>query len=271
MNKFSLSIIVLFFTAATCLAQDVTYKNVKEEFMSFNYQNVIRLSDTLIKKGNLSDSLLIDVYLMRAVCFSYSDLQKVRECYQEVLKINKDFPALPTNYYSPEMAEIFNEVKTSYLASLNPPAQRDSTQIQMPAKIFDSAKFGNSAALNLFIPGLGQMNTGNTTKGIILTAASTAALGTMIYTIINTNKKENDYLKESNKNLIPAKYEAFNNAYKTRNVLIVTYAAIWAFSQIDFIFNTDENSFMKENTSLGNNKFKSKFSEISLGFSIPLR
>ena len=145
------------------------------------------------------------------------------------------------------------------------------SESKSPAIIFDAAKFSNSAVLNLFIPGIGQIQSGKTTKGIILSAASTTALGLMISSIANANKKESDYLKETDKSLIAGKYSAFNSAYKTRNIFIVSYAAIWVFSQLDLLFNSNEESFIKENNETVKNAGRSGYSEISLGISIPIR
>jgi hypothetical protein len=97
----------------------------------------------------------------------------------------------------------------------------------------------------------------------ILGAASTA---TAIAYIVKTNDKESAYLNETDKSLIGAKYNEFNSAYKTRNLLITAAAAVWVISQIDILFFTDITPIQPN----GNTPRLSLPSSLQFNFSIPL-
>jgi hypothetical protein len=128
----------------------------------------------------------------------------------------------------------------------------------------------NSAiAKSLIVPGWGHLHLKNNTKGWILTTASTAILGSMIYFILDANKKENNYLAETNATLIQQKYGDYNSSYKIRNLLIASYAAIWLYSQIDILFFSKE--LGSENISLNNsaNYYPRNRNNIVVSFQIP--
>ncbi|OGV88193.1 MAG: hypothetical protein A3J88_01340 [Melioribacter sp. RIFOXYB12_FULL_38_5] len=95
---------------------------------------------------------------------------------------------------------------------------------------------------------------------------STANLAAMIYYVFDTNKKEDAYLKETNKFLVDQKYASYNSSYKTRNILIATYAALWIYSQIDLHFfnNTLPDAELQNDSSLVQQK--ESFVNISIRF-----
>jgi hypothetical protein len=224
--------ILLLFITVKLSAQEVTYNNVKAEYEAFEYEKVIQLSNVLIKQGGVSDSLKIDVYQMRVVAFySLGDELSTQNSFREILKINKNYSPDPSKI-SPRLITIFQTVKEDYLKSLaQETIKRDSTG--QTEKIFVPSQFKSSALKNIFVPGWGQISNGNSTKGYLLTTASSINLAAMIYFIFDTKKKENEYLKEINKNLMQPKFDSFNKSYKIRNTLIASYIIIWLYSQLD--------------------------------------
>ena len=227
-----LFVIILILITVRLSAQEVTYNQVKAEYEAFEYEKVIQLSNSLIKQGGVSDSLKIDVYQMRVVAFySLGDELSTQNSFREILKINKNYSPNPSKI-SPRLIAIFQTVKEDYLKSLaQETIKRDSTG--QAEKVFVPSQFKSSALKNIFVPGWGQISNGYSTRGYMLSAASSINLAAMIYFIFDTKKKENDYLKEINKNLIEPKYNSFNKSYKIRNTLIASYIIIWLYSQID--------------------------------------
>ena len=104
---------------------------------------------------------------------------------------------------------------------------------------------------------MGQIYLDNKTKGWITTTVSTINLGALIYFIFDAKSKEDAYLKESNKSLMQQKYNNYNSSYKTRNILIASYVAIWLYSQIDMLFfsNGSESTTIKQTPDLASNVF----------------
>lgn len=250
----------LFFLAAVCFfifsslfAQEGEYEKIKKEYESFGYEKVIQLSENFIKQTGIADSVFTDVYLMRAVSFySVGDEISARVSFTEILKINKNYSPNPAEI-SPKLISIFNEVKTEYMKSIEPPkVESDSLKQVLESPEFINEQMRQSILRNIALPGWGQLYKETNAKGFILTAASAANLAGMIYFIINTNKKENDYLNETNKILIQQKYDEYNQSYKTRNILIFSYAALWLYGQIDLLLSPGSNS-IEESSPIANN------------------
>jgi hypothetical protein len=73
-------------------------------------------------------------------------------------------------------------------------------------------------------------------KGYVVSGIGAALIASSAYFIIDTINKEKDYQNETDLNLIESKYKAYNDAYKTRNILLLSYAALLIYSQIDLSF-----------------------------------
>lgn len=264
-----LIIIFFFFLTAVITAQEVTFNQVKEEYEAFEYEKVINLSNELIKQGGISDSLKIEVYLMRVVSFySIGDESSTQNSFREILKINNNFIPDPSKI-SPRLITIFENVKTDFIKSLKPePATKDTTD--QTRKYLTDPSFKTAILKNIFVPGWGQLSNNSGTKGYLLTAASSINLAAMIYFIFDSNKKEKDYINEINRNLIQTKYDSFNSSYKTRNVLITSYILIWIYSQIDLlIFNGSDEVLtggVEERVT-----FSGERGNLNLNFKIPIR
>lgn len=236
MKKF-LFISFLLISLSCSYAQESSFEKVKKFFEAFDYSNVIKSSEELLQKGNLNDSLKIETHLMRAIAFySTGDEQSTRRSFENVLRIKNNYTPDPSRV-PPRLIQIFGEVKTEYLKN-NPDisSPKDTTKARQEIKSNDFGPTKSAAITNLLLPGVGQFQLGNTSKGWIMSSASVLNLGAMIYFFIDTKKKENDYLNESDKSLIPKKYNDYNSSYKIRNVLVITYVAIWVYSQIDLLF-----------------------------------
>jgi len=233
-------VISFLFCASFSFAQEVTFDNVKKQYESFQYDNVIKLSDQLIMNGSLSDSLKIELYLMRAnIFYSKDDDPSTRSSFEEILKLQKKYVPDPSNF-SPKLISIFNEVKTEYLRKNPDIVQRpDSTQLKQEIKFGDPLVMRN-ARIQSILPGLGHLYLGYKTRGWIESAVSIANLGALVYFYLDSNKKEKDYLNESDQSLIQQKYDDYNKSYKTRNILIILYAVHLIYSQIDLTFFSNQ-------------------------------
>lgn len=250
-------------------AQHTEFEKVKSLYNSFDYENVIKLSSALISEKSLSDSLLIEVYLMRAVAFySLGNEDSTKENFQSILKIKNDYEADPSKI-SPKLISIFHKVKLDFQGSLkSEKIPIDSTQNYLIKKSFDYSLFRNSLIRNIIIPGTGQFYCGIKTKGSILTALSIINLAGIGYYINDTNKKENDYLNELDPQIIQHKYEVYNKSYKTRNILLASYILIWVYSQLDLLFFNSDDIFIRDNI---NGEFNSlmRMNELNLSLKIP--
>ncbi|MEG8946737.1 hypothetical protein [Rosettibacter firmus] len=261
--------LLFFLNSFLIFAQHSEFEKVKSLYNSFDYENVIKFSSPLISDKSLPDSLLIEVYLMRAVSFySLGNEDSTKENFKGILKINNNYEADPSKI-SPKLISLFNKVKLEFHESLKPEtALTDSLQNYSIKKSFDYSLFRNSLIRNIILPGTGQFFSGIKTKGSILTALSIINLAGIGYFINDTNKKEKDYLNELDPQLIQHKYDIYNKSYKTRNILFASYIVIWIYSQLDLLFFNSNDIFMSEDI---NAEFNSsiKINEINLSLKIP--
>lgn len=241
MIKYYSAFIVILFCASFSFAQEVTYDLVKKQYESFQFDSVIKMSDQLIQKGGLSDSLTIEMYIMRAnIFYQRNDDLSTKNSFNEILKIQKNYVPDPSNL-SPKLISIFTEVKAEYLRK-NPEIiqRKDTVLVNRDVKFGDPLLMRNARIQSLLLPGLGQLYLGYKSKGWLETAVSVANLGALVYFYLDTNKKEKDYLNESDLILMQQKYNDYNKSYKARNVLFITYAALLIYSQIDLTFFSNE-------------------------------
>lgn len=256
--------------ASRALAQESTFDKVKSEYNSFQYENMIKSSDELLTKGNLNDSLKVEIYVMRAVAFySLGNDALTRSSFESVLNIRRNYNPDPAQI-SPKVIAIFNEVKTDFIKNNpEPESLTDSTMHAQPVRLFSNDDSQNLILENLGLPGIAQFQLGRNPKGIILTAASAINLGAMIYYLIDTKNKENDYLNQTDKALISQKYDLYNKSYKIRNTLIISYALIWIYSQVDLLFlGDDEPNGSQQQTRLIQIQHD-LYSDYSINFKIP--
>jgi len=232
---FFLIYILLSFSSAL-IAQEVTYEKIKSEYESFEYERVIQLSGNFLKQPGVERTIKIDVHFMRAISFySIAVEDSAVSNFLQILKINKNYSPDPENV-SPKIILLFNNVKSDYLKSIEPPpVVTDSLQQFQNSPEYIREQMKISIIQNIALPGLGQIYKGDTPKGYILSALSAINLATMIYFIFDTNKKSDLYLNETNKDLIGERYDDYNRSYKTRNILIASYAVIWIYGQLDLL------------------------------------
>lgn len=233
--------ILFLFTVTFSYAQEATYERIKKLFYEeFEYEKVIQLSEDLLNNRDVDDTTRIDLYLMRAVSFfAFDNNAQTRVSFENILRLDRTFSLDTRKVSSKAIIALFNEVKAEFLR-LNPLQAASSEDISKILSVAAEKEslFKKSAVRNIVVPGWGQLTRGSTVKGITLSALSTINLAAMVYYAIDANTKENDYLKETNKFLIESKYSTYNSSYKTRNLLIGTYLALWLYSQIDLhLFN----------------------------------
>ncbi len=269
-----LILIVLFF-AGLSFSQDKNLQNIKQNFENFDFHSVINLTkEFLSEEKNINDKTLIDLYTMEAVSYySLSDLDSARTVFIDLLKINKNHE-LDSMEVSPKIISFYKNVKDEYNKILEEnvkPVQKIDTVLvkSKPEIIYNNSNLKSTMFRSIILPGWGHFYINENSKGWIFGTLSLAALGGSVYYYINTGSKEKVYLNESNPVLINKKYDDYNSSYKMRNVLIISYVAIWLYTQIDLLFFTDENSFNLNSgkISLNNFKYLPGFSSISI--SIP--
>lgn len=246
-NKIKTVAVFVFLFCSIVSAQQLTLDEIRNNYRSFNYSKVIELSQPLLSGNNLTKEEIIELQTMNAVSYySLNDEISARKSFIEILKLDSNYSLDPA-FISPKIITLFENTKKDF----------NQIYIEKPENITEDKKTENNPVnqvqnytpdnsymlQSIILPGWGHLNRGKNTKGIILGAASLAALGSMIYYAADASDKEKQYLNETNPVLIQQKYNSYNSSYKTRNTLIAAYAAIWLFTQLDLlVFDTNDNA-----------------------------
>ncbi len=239
----SVIILLLLITSVSSAQQKIdSVEQIKNEFESFEYKNVIMHADEMLSlKKNLSMEQRIQIYMMKGVSqYSLSDDNGAQKTFEEILKINPAY-VLDSTKTSPKIISFFNLVKQAYnqnLAEKNNIQKIKTDTVFIPKIVHEpEQEFDMQQAMlrSILLPGLGHFYLHEYGKGFVLTALSAAALASSIYYIIDSNNKEKAYSNETNSVLIQQKYNSYNTSYKLKNISILAYAAIWLYSQADIL------------------------------------
>jgi hypothetical protein len=229
-----------------CSQTKVTKKDIRSKYETFEYQDVIRLSDIYLYNNpgvSVQDSL--EVLTMKAVSeYSLNEVNNSEKTFIDILKIDRQYNLDPTEI-SPKIISFYQEIKTNYHPFIEEPekdgdeSKNESIDLKEINRLRSSI-YTSAISRSILLPGLGHLYLENSAKGWILTSISSMTLGAMVYFIFDTRSKEHNYLNETEPDLISSLYDTYNTSYKIRNVLIICYAAIWLYSQLDLLYMSDD-------------------------------
>jgi hypothetical protein len=241
MIKYLLVILFLIISSISLLAQQGkdSISVLKNELESFNYADVITHADRMIlHKETLSKATMIEIYRMKATAqFSLSDLEGADTTINEILSIDTTY-VLDSSNTSPKIITYFNQLKQNYLSVLAQ-KKREITVKTDTVFVKDESTFYSlkqAVIRSVIFPGLGHLYLNQNLKGITLTSLTAVTLSSMIYFIIDSNKKQSNYLNVRDDVAIQSNYNNYNSSYKLRTYSIIAFAAVWLYSQIDLLF-----------------------------------
>ncbi len=250
---FVVNILALIILHTTAFAQQSpSFKEILQDYQYNRYENAATKSIEFINSHkNLSKDTLITLLEINAVAnYSLSHKDQARASFLRILKINENYSPDP-KLISPKIIVFFGNVKKEYLLikrnlELQKQKEQANEKIVLPRKELISRK--KSAALggmfSVILPGSGHLYLqGTNVKNILITTVSSALIFSSVYSIIRTKSLRNEYLSETNPDLINEKYSHYNNAYKIRNILFTSYAVVWALTQFDFFWFSSDSLF----------------------------
>ncbi|MBU0473955.1 MAG: hypothetical protein KKF62_07295 [Bacteroidetes bacterium] len=221
-------------------------EELKTQFESFNYSNVISIASILLQdKEQFSEDEIIEIYLVKGIShYSLDQSELVKDCFFEILNLNKNYK-INASKVSPKIINEFEKLKIEYgrfitnnesliTVKTDTLYHTDTLYIKESREIYSEL-----IVRSLAFPGWGHLYSGDKTKGWILTSATALSLSSMLYFIFDAENKHSQYLNEVDPLLIEKKYNDYNTSYKIRNTLIATYAIIWIYTQIDILFLSD--------------------------------
>jgi hypothetical protein len=186
---------------------------------------------------------LIEIYRMKGIShYALLDDSEARLSFIEILRIDSSYTLDPSST-SPKIITFFNEVKAEYLASIKGKEKHivvtKYDTVYVTEIVRDSlAEYNlkNAIVRSVFFPGTGHLYLKSDIKSWVLTLLSAATMGTGIYYIIDTNRKEKIYLEERDPNEVAEKYNDYNFSFRMRNLAFISFAALWIYSQLDLLF-----------------------------------
>ena len=215
---------------------------LRNEFEAFRYGRVIENAKTmLLHKNNYDNDQLMEIYRLKGVSeFSLLNDTAAKKSFIQILRIDSSY-ALDSAKTSPKIISFFNQIKNEYirekvyskLLERNP----NTEHINSSQTLESGSDIKPAIIRSLIFPGWGQIyNNGKSLKGWILTSLGAAALGSTIYFIIDSNNKQKKYLNDVNLSTIQNYYNQYNTSYKLKNISIISFVAVWVYSQIDALF-----------------------------------
>lgn len=231
--------LLFFFISSVLFSQTIGLQEIKKLYDDYEYEKVIQLSSSLINDSTLTNESKIDLFFMRAVSFfAIGNESLAKKSFESILQIDKNFSPDLTKL-SPKIINLYDETKKEFLKKVEEKTYSPENLERLKQLALErETQLKNSFLKNIFLPGWGQVSLGNNNKGYALIGLSSANFLAMIYFIIDTNKKENDYINEIDKSLITSKYNRYNNSFRARNVLISSFALIWIYAQLDILLNS---------------------------------
>ena len=226
---------------------------IKKSFDNFEYSKVITIANNLLKeRKELTKNQIIDIYRMKGISsFSLLQQDSAKDSFLEILKIDSSY-TMDSAKTSPKIISFFNKIKMKFKQTMSEmekqhlSAKPDTVFIKKLVPDLKREQNLKSALLrSIALPGLGHLYLGRKTKGWILSGLGGASLASMIYFIIDSNKKETAYLNTTNAAAFNSRYNNYNTSYHLRNYSIVAFAAVWLYSQIDLLFFQDNNTQKK--------------------------
>ncbi len=249
---FVITLLLLLFVADKTTAQSFSFGDILENYQYNKYRIAASQSEQyLLEHPTISKDSAIVLLEINAVCnFALGSKTKAKASFFKILKLDEQYFPDP-KLISPKIIRYFNAVRNDYFTLKETFAQKEKEEagkkeIVLPYNTLVEQKkdvaFG--ATLSLLFPGAGHIYLeGANVKNVTLVSATSLLLIGSAYMIYRTESLRSDYLSEVDPALITEKYDDYNSAYKTRNIVLASYFAVWAFAQLDFFWLSSDELF----------------------------
>ena len=241
--------------------------NLRARFEAFQYREVIKGAAAMLNnKYKYTNSQLTEIYRLVGISeFSLLNDTAAKKSFIEILKIDSSY-VLDSAKTSPKIISFFNQIKGEYnhqiIKNKSLGKKNDAISTKSSQPLETSANFKPVIIRSLIFPGWGQLYNNNKLKGWILTSLGAITISSTVYFIIDSNNKQKKYLSDVNLSTIQNNYNEYNTSYKFKNISIISFIAVWVYSQIDILF-------LSQNSSLPLTQLKTNFmNQFQLSFSL---
>lgn len=211
-------------------------KKVEQAFISFDYPQVIRLADSILNQSTMRDTAkTIEILRLKAIAhYSLNQEDLAALSFARLLQLNKDYQLDPM-INSPKIIAFFKKIKQDFLKSESKVQEEKRVVPVQTSNRELLVSFRQSLWRSMLLPGWGHLHQKHTKKGLAFMASSAMVMGASVYFILRTQQLEKDYLNSIEQKQIDKKYRLYNQSFKTRNVLLISYALLWGYTQIDLL------------------------------------
>lgn len=252
MKKIFISFFFLFLASQQMIysqSKEPISKILKSKFENFEYENIIQISDSILKSGfkiNKEDSIQI-FYYRSIAAFHIWDINISEESFKILLKLDKNF-ILDSTEVSPKIILFFEQIKKKETEKFDE-LIKNQKQNNLNSSSNDNLKrsftiFRESVEKNFIMPGWGNLFLNEKDKGYFFITTFSISLLSSIYFYFDTRSKEKAYLNEVDIEKISEKYKSYNTSYKLRNISLITSGLIYIYSQFDIL---SRNPFLEDN------------------------
>jgi len=222
-------------------------RSLENDFKQFKYRRVIEKGNFLLSDAYTShnDSLRIYQYMLSSA-YAISDTVQAKAIVEHILRTDPRFSLNPKST-SPKIIEFYEYVRKKTLQR----QKRNHAQKQQNPKavlVFPPLK-PQFALASVLLPGSGHYLAGFKSKGAVFSSVSALWLTGAVYAVYVTNNKRNAYLAADRGADFNNLYNAYNQAYKTRNFLLIGYG-LW---NLYCLYDLNKSNTLKVNLTLRQN------------------
>lgn len=219
--------------------------NLTAKYKVFAYQQVTQLADSMLNyQEDFTTAEQCEIFRLKANAhYALTDMKSALNSFVSLLQLDSEYQLNP-RYNSPKVIEFFEEIRSNFRLLTDEKHTFTDSSTEPPTVlrdtvIIEATNFNSHLGYSLVFPGLGHFRRGQSHKGWILMGASLLSLGSGVYYAVETSRREDEYLQATDIKDIAEKYNQYNDAYKLRNLSFLSFAAIWIYTQIDFLFFFD--------------------------------
>ena len=191
---------------------------LEASFRQFQFQEVLNKGRFFLGEPGLSrqDSLTIYEYMLNAA-YALNDTVQAKAIIDEILRTDPNFQPNP-RITSPKIMEFYRWYRKNRPQVFPVPQTPVTSNKRESFPAISWWEVGET----LLLPGSGEWIRQKTPANLTRMGVSAVLLGSVIYTITETSRRERDYLSATSD--FDTYYDRYNRMYRYRTVAIITYS-----------------------------------------------
>jgi hypothetical protein len=202
----------------------------------------LALSDTI---GVARDERVALLELLGSSYVAVGNVESAKKQFEQMLLLDPEMEMDPLST-SPKILSVFQEAKAEFTHL--PP---DTVALDEASLRRSRVVWMRPALKSLVLPGLGQLENGDETSGIIFISAEVVSLAGLVVSQMRYSDARRFYAENTDPERMNVLYEKYNRWYMIRNSFIATSAGICVVSSIEAIIGAFEKEIDESERRLG--------------------